>query len=175
MSENKKNSIDIKLLDNTFSVKVDNNEDYIRKIEKFVNDELEKIKGNSSHVNRIDIAVLCCMNITEMYFDEQKKLEQERNRILEIEEEKQDLVRRLEDAKKEVERVRDEKKDIIDEGESLRQEITDKNELLNQYREHVKQAKDEIEASRKSILEYQNKLLEMQIELDKSKNFLDKK
>ena len=63
-----------------------------------------------------------------------------------------------------------EKKEILKDLQACQRQLEEKNELLNQYREHLKQAKEESESNRKSILNLQNKLFESQIELSKSKD-----
>lgn len=166
---NDKKSIEIKMLDNVFNVKVDGNEDYIREISNFVNSELGKLDNGNPHVNKIHIALLGCMNITDLLF-------QARDDVHAAEEKAEKNVEALEILGDEVEglkatiaRMKEEKLGIDQEKEVLRKEIEDKNELLNQYREHLKQAKVESETNRKSILSLQNKLFESQIELSKSK------
>lgn len=156
------------MLDNVFSVKVNGNEDYIRDIAAFVNNELMSIQDKNPYINKIHIALLGCMNITECFFQSKKIITDCEEKTQAAMDSKTDILQKIQEVKSQVNQLEKEKQLIIEEKEKLHQEIEDKNELLNQYREHLKQAKMESESNRKSILELQNKLFESQIELSKS-------
>ena len=167
MSEENK-AIELRILENNFTVKAGESEEYIREIAAFVNDELTKVKDRNPFTNHIRIAILGCMNITEMLFDAKKdvliaerKQESEANNV--------NLVREdLTKAQAEIAELKKNKLALVEEKEALQKEIDEKDELLNQYREHLKQAKAESENSRKAILDLQNQLFESQIELVKA-------
>ena len=167
MPEEKK-VVELRILENDFSVKAGESEDYIREIATFVNDELTKVKERNPFTNHIRIAILGCMNITELLFEAKKdviiaerKQEEEANNINLVKEE-------LKTAGEEINELKESKLQLVEEKEQLQKEIEEKNELLNQYREHLKQAKIESESNRKAILDLQNQLLESQIELVKA-------
>lgn len=168
MSENKK-TIELKLLGNAFSVIADNNEDYIREISSFVNNQLNTILEKNPHTNRMQIAILGCMNIAEMLFDAKREaVEAERAQHEEVK--KTDAIaEKLQNAQNEINRLGDIIATFEQEKSQLNAEIAEKEELLNQYREHLKEAKQESESNRKSILGLQNQLFESQIELSKAK------
>ena len=167
MPEEKKD-VELRILENDFSVKAGESEDYIREIATFVNDELTKVKERNPFTNHIRIAILGCMNITELLFEAKKdviiaerKQEEEANNINLVKEE-------LKTAGEEINELKESKLQLVEEKEQLQKEIEEKNELLNQYREHLKQAKIESESNRKAILDLQNQLFESQIELVKA-------
>ncbi|WP_243281541.1 cell division protein ZapA [Eubacterium maltosivorans] len=167
MPEEKK-VVELRILENDFSVKAGESEDYIREIATFVNDELTKVKERNPFTNHIRIAILGCMNITELLFEAKKdviiaerKQEEEANNINLVKEE-------LKTAGEEINELKESKLQLVEEKEQLQKEIEEKNELLNQYREHLKQAKIESESNRKAILDLQNQLFESQIELVKA-------
>lgn len=167
MPEEKK-VVELRILENDFSVKAGESEDYIREIATFVNDELTKVKERNPFTNHIRIAILGCMNITELLFEAKKdviiaerKQEEEANNINLVKEE-------LKTAGEEINDLKESKLQLVEEKEQLQKEIEEKNELLNQYREHLKQAKIESESNRKAILDLQNQLFESQIELVKA-------
>ena len=167
MPEEKK-VVELRILENDFSVKAGESEDYIREIATFVNDELTKVKERNPFTNHIRIAILGCMNITELLFEAKKdviiaerKQEEEANNINLVKEE-------LKTAGEEINELKESKLQLVEEKEQLQKEIEEKNELRNQYREHLKQAKIESESNRKAILDLQNQLFESQIELVKA-------
>lgn len=167
MPEEKK-VVELRILENDFSVKAGESEDYIREIATFVNDELTRVKERNPFTNHIRIAILGCMNITELLFEAKKdvliaerKQEEEANNINLVKEE-------LKTAGEEINELKESKLQLVEEKEQLQKEIEEKNELLNQYREHLKQAKIESESNRKAILDLQNQLFESQIELVKA-------
>ena len=167
MPEEKK-VVELRIVENDFSVKAGESEDYIREIATFVNDELTKVKERNPFTNHIRIAILGCMNITELLFEAKKdviiaerKQEEEANNINLVKEE-------LKTAGEEINELKESKLQLVEEKEQLQKEIEEKNELLNQYREHLKQAKIESESNRKAILDLQNQLFESQIELVKA-------
>lgn len=167
MPEEKK-VVELRILENDFSVKAGESEDYIREIATFVNDELTKVKERNPFTNHIRIAILGCMNITELLFEAKKdviiaerKQEEEANNINLVKDE-------LKTAGEEINELKESKLQLVEEKEQLQKEIEEKNELLNQYREHLKQAKIESESNRKAILDLQNQLFESQIELVKA-------
>ena len=167
MHEEKK-VVELRILEKDFSVKAGESEDYIREIATFVNDELTRVKERNPFTNHIRIAILGCMNITELLFEAKKdvliaerKQEEEANNINLVKEE-------LKTAGEEINELKESKLQLVEEKEQLQKEIEEKNELLNQYREHLKQAKIESESNRKAILDLQNQLFESQIELVKA-------
>ena len=167
MPEEKK-VVELRILENDFSVKAGESEDYIREIATFVNDELTRVKERNPFTNHIRIAILGCMNITELLFEAKKdvliaerKQEEEAHNINLVKEE-------LKTAGEEIYELKESKLQLVEEKEQLQKEIEEKNELLNQYREHLKQAKIESESNRKAILDLQNQLFESQIELVKA-------
>lgn len=156
--------IELRILETDFKLKVNNNEDHIKLIAGYVNDELNKVKDANPFTNHIRIAVIGCMNIAEKYIELQGELETIHSIREELEAQKQILENEKE------------KISIVDEEKQLLQNTLDeKEELLNQYREHLRQGKLESEANRKTILELQNQLFESQIELVKvNKNHIEK-
>lgn len=167
MPEEKK-VVELRILENDFSVKAGESEDYIREIATFVNDELTKVKERNPFTNHIRIAILGCMNVTELLFEAKKdvitaerKLETEASNINLIKDD-------LKASSETINELKESKLQLVEEKEQILKEIEEKNELLNQYREHLKQAKLESESNRKAILDLQNQLFESQIELVKA-------
>ena len=162
-------SLSLNILGNVINVKINNdNQEDIKRIADYVNDEIESINQKSPFGNRMHIAIIACMNITEKLFDAQAEIETLKEEIRQFELDKEDLGSDIKKTEAQVMSVEQEKNELNKEKEALIQELNDKNDLLNQYREHLKQAKNENDANRKSILELQNKLFETQIELSKS-------
>ena len=167
---NHKESIEINLLGNTFSVLAGEDEGYIREISTFVNSQLKEISEKNPHTNPIRIALLGCMNIAELLF-------QSKENMLDIEKKQRDeskYMESMEDRLQSSQSVTDSLKEDIanleNEKKSFEKILNEKEDLLNQYREHLKQAKLESESNRKSILDLQNQLFESQIELSKIKD-----
>lgn len=67
--------IQLHLLDTDIQVRAEKDQDRIRQIEKFVQEELGKIKSKNQFANHIHIALLGCLNIAENLFDLTKQLE----------------------------------------------------------------------------------------------------
>lgn len=172
MSDN--SSLSINILGNVINVKInDDNQEDIKCIAEYVNNEMEDINQKSPFGNRMHIAIIGCMNITEKLFAVQAENDALKEEIRQFELDKEDLGSDIKKTEAQVMSVEQEKNELIKEKEALLQELNDKNDLLNQYREHLKQAKNENDANRKSILELQNKLFETQIELSKSQDSQD--
>ena len=166
---NPNKSIELRLLNNTFSVVAGENEAYIREISSFVNNQLNDILDKNPHTNPIRISLLGCMNIAEMLFEtkreavEIEKKQREESKHMDV------MAEKLQGTQNEVNTLKDTISDLEKDEKALNHVIAEKEELLNQYREHLKQAKQESESNRKSILELQNQLFESQIELSKAK------
>lgn len=170
MPEEKK-VIELRILDNDFTVRGSESETYIKEIAAFVDDELNKVKERSPFTNHIRIALLGCMNITEMLFDAKKEVVTAEEKQDEEKLKAQEIKVEVDKANDEINLLKQDKLELVEKKEELEKELEEKNELLNQYREHLKQAKAESEESRKQILNLQNQLFENQIELVKaSKN-----
>ena len=167
-------SLSLNILGNVVNVKINKDEqDNIKRIAEYVNDEMENINQKSPFGNRMHIAIIGCMNIAEKLFAAQAENEALKEEMRQFELEKEDLGSDIKKTEAQVMNVEQEKAELIKEKDALIQELNDKNDLLNQYREHLKQAKNENDANRKSILELQNKLFETQIELSKSQENID--
>lgn len=163
-----KRVIELRILDNDFAVKAGESEEYIREIADFANNELKKVKERNPFTNSIRIAILGCMNITEMLFDAKKDVLIAEQKEEEAKKANTVIQDDLNAARKDIDVLKEEKLVLIEEKEQLQKEIEEKDELLNQYREHLKQAKTESETNRKAILDLQNQLFESQIELVKA-------
>ena len=167
-------SLSLNILGNVVNVKINKDEqDNIKRIAEYVNDEMENINQKSPFGNRMHIAIIGCMNIAEKLFAAQAENEALKEEMRQFELDKEDLGSDIKKTEAQVMNVEQEKTELIKEKDALIQELNDKNDLLNQYREHLKQAKNENDANRKSILELQNKLFETQIELSKSQENID--
>lgn len=167
-------SLALNILGNVVNVKINKDEqDNIKRIAEYVNDEMENINQKSPFGNRMHIAIIGCMNIAEKLFAAQAENEALKEEMRQFELDKEDLGSDIKKTEAQVMNVEQEKTELIKEKDALIQELNDKNDLLNQYREHLKQAKNENDANRKSILELQNKLFETQIELSKSQENID--
>lgn len=167
-------SLSLNILGNVVNVKINKDEqDNIKRIAEYVNDEMENINQKSPFGNRMHIAIIGCMNIAEKLFAAQAENEALKEEMRQFELDKEDLGSDIKKTEAQVMNVEQEKTELIKEKDALIQELNDKNDLLNQYREHLKQAKKENDANRKSILELQNKLFETQIELSKSQENID--
>lgn len=167
--------IELRILDTDFILKVKDNEEQIKLVSDYVNSELERLKTANPFTNHIRIAMLGCMNITEKFFNVQEEAKNsEQAKFKEIGQitlvkEELDASTTLLAAEKAKNLI------LVEEKEILKSEIDEKNDLLNQYREHLRQSKIESETSRKTILDLQNQLFESQIELVKStKNHIEK-
>ncbi|KNZ40991.1 cell division protein ZapA [Acetobacterium bakii] len=167
--------IELRILDTDFSLKAKNNEEQIKLVSDYVNRELESVKAANPFTNHIRIAILGCMNIAEKLLTAQEEAKnselakiKEIGEISIVKEEMHTLDTLLEKEK-------DKNVVLAEEKELIQSEIDEKDELLNQYREHLRQSKIESEANRKTILELQNQLFESQIELVKvNKNHIEK-
>ncbi|MBR0384009.1 MAG: cell division protein ZapA [Eubacteriaceae bacterium] len=167
-------SLSLNILGNVVNVKINKDEqENIKRIAEYVNDEMENINQKSPFGNRMHIAIIGCMNIAEKLFAAQAENEALKEEMRQFELDKEDLGSDIKKTEAQVMNVEQEKTELIKEKDALIQELNDKNDLLNQYREHLKQAKNENDANRKSILELQNKLFETQIELSKSQENID--
>ena len=167
-------SLSLNILGNVVNVKINKDEqDNIKRIAEYVNDEMENINQKSPFGNRMHIAIIGCMNIAEKLFAAQAENEALKEEMRQFELDKEDLGSDIKKTEAQVMNVEQEKTELIKEKDALIQELNDKNDLLNQDREHLKQAKNENDANRKSILELQNKLFETQIELSKSQENID--
>ncbi|EFV02346.1 cell division protein ZapA [Pseudoramibacter alactolyticus ATCC 23263] len=167
---NDKKSIELTIMGTPLPVKVDGNEDYIRGLADFVNQELQEIQNSNPHINRIQLMLIGCMNISEKYFQAQRDIAEMKDRLSQAKKEQSAINEHLANEKEQSNQLEQEKKEILKDLQACQRQLEEKNELLNQYREHLKQAKEESESNRKSILNLQNKLFESQIELSKSKD-----
>jgi len=167
--------IELRILDTEFTLKAKDNEEQIKLISTYVNNELESVRAANPFTNHIRVAILGCMNITEKLFAAQEDAKMsEQEKIKEIG--AINLIKEeLSAANSLFEKEKVKTIILADEKALLQAEIDEQNELLNQYREHLRQSKVESETNRKTILELQNQLFESQIELVKvNKNHIEK-
>lgn len=167
MSE-QKNTTELKIFGINFHVKTGDNIEEVLAIADYVDKELNEVKEKNPYINNMHISILGAMNIAERLEQAQAKVDV----VKAAEEEAKSKISELEGIivgkNREIQNLQDEKLAVINEKEALNQQLDDKEELLNQYRDHLKQSKTESENDRKTILDLQNQLFECQIELVKA-------
>lgn len=160
--------MELRILDTEFNLKAKGNEEHIKHVSDYVNNELERVKAANPFTNHIRIAILGCMNITERLFNAEEEVrtseESKAKELGEITLVKQEL----ESTKTVLNEEKTKFQTLAEEKELMQKELDEKNDLLSQYREHLRQSKLESETTRKTILDLQNQLFESQIELVKA-------
>jgi cell division protein ZapA len=170
MSQNTKKSIEVNIAGTILQVKNDDNEIEIEKAVTLANNELEKIRKNNPSINRIYLMVMGCMNLADMYLQSENDNQSLREEIQDLSDNNHSHEIVVEKKDAEIEALKNKIDNLFDTQNKLKKQLNEKNDLLNQYRDHIKQIKEENEANRKNILNLQNKLFESQIELNKTQN-----
>ena len=172
---NGRKSLELKILNNTFTVVTDGNEEDLQKIADFVNVELNAILEKSPNTNAIRIALLGCMNIAEKLSDAYKVIEAMKLDQNDNDQKIRELSQELNNAKDEIGTLNYTIEQKENEKIVALETIEKKNDLLNQFRERIKVTKHETESNRQSFLELQNRFFESQLELSKVKNTSEEK
>jgi cell division protein ZapA len=170
MSQNIKKSIEVNIAGTILQVKNDDNEAEIEKAVTLANNELEKIRQNNPSINRIYLMVMGCMNLADMYLQSENDNQSLKEEIQDLSDNNHSHEIVVEKKDAEIEALKNKIDNLFDTQNKLKKQLNEKNDLLNQYRDHIKQIKEENEANRKNILDLQNKLFESQIELNKTQN-----
>ncbi|MCH4072855.1 cell division protein ZapA [Pseudoramibacter sp.] len=170
MSQNIKKSIEVNIAGTILQVKNDDNEAEIEKAVTLANNELEKIRQNNPNINRIYLMVMGCMNLADMYLQSENDNQSLKEEIQDLSDNNHSHEIVVEKKDAEIEALKNKIDNLFDTQNKLKKQLNEKNDLLNQYRDHIKQIKEENEANRKNILDLQNKLFESQIELNKTQN-----
>jgi len=69
-----KKDINIQILGQTYTIKTSADEKYIKKLEKYVENQIEELKGSGfdSKTQHLKIAILTCINIADDLFQEKE-------------------------------------------------------------------------------------------------------
>ena len=69
-----KKDINIKILGQTYTIKTSADEKYIKKLEKYIENQIEELKGFGfdSKTQHLKIAILTCINIADELFQEKE-------------------------------------------------------------------------------------------------------
>jgi cell division protein ZapA len=88
----KERLVEIKVFGQTYTVKTDAEEDYIREVAKYVNEKMEEILKKTKSVSTLNVAILTALNIADDLLREKEK----RTALLrEIETKSRDLVEKI--------------------------------------------------------------------------------
>ena len=110
---NDKKSIELTIMGTPLPVKVDGNEDYIRGLADFVNQELQEIQNSNPHINRIQLMLIGCMNISEKYFQAQRDIAEMKDRLSQAKKEQSAINEHLANEKEQSNQLEQEKKEIL--------------------------------------------------------------
>jgi cell division protein ZapA (FtsZ GTPase activity inhibitor) len=84
----KENIVEIRVLGQKLVVKSDEEEEYIREVEDYLNAKIEEIKENTKAVSSLNLALLTALNVTGEYIRARKMLES-------VEAKSEELVQRI--------------------------------------------------------------------------------
>jgi len=84
--------VEIKVFGQTYTVKTDAEEDYIREVAKYVNEKMEEVLKKTKSVSTLNVAILTALNIADDLLREKEK----RTTLLrEVETKSRDLVEKI--------------------------------------------------------------------------------
>ncbi len=79
-----KNTVKINLLGSSFTIKVDDEPEYVNKIVAYADERIKKIQSTITNENPLRISLLACIFIIDELFKERDFSERERKRIADI-------------------------------------------------------------------------------------------
>jgi cell division protein ZapA len=88
----KENSVEIKVLGQTYTVKTDAEESHIQDVVRYVNEKIDEILKKTRTVSSLNVAVLAALNIAD---DLLKEREKRRALLQEVEVKSRDLVEKI--------------------------------------------------------------------------------
>ena len=88
----KERLVEIKVFGQTYTVKTDAEEDYIREVANYVNEKMEEVLKKTKSVSTLNVAILTALNIADDLLKEKEK----RTALLrEVEAKSRDLVEKI--------------------------------------------------------------------------------
>lgn len=160
-----KKTIDLRILNSSFSV-IATDEKNVKEIAAFVNDNLNEILKRNPYSNHMQISLLGCLNIAEMYFDEKKKIQEKENELFKEIKKTEEIAEHLEIVKSKIDELNERISSYDVKVKALEDTISEKEDLLNQYRDQLQQAKVDSESNRHSLLDLQSQLFESQMQME---------
>jgi cell division protein ZapA len=88
----KERLVEIKVFGQTYTVKTDAEEDYIKEVAKYVNEKMEEVLKKTKTVSTLNVAILTALNIAD---DLIKEKEKRTALVREIEAKSKDLVEKI--------------------------------------------------------------------------------
>ena len=89
----KERYVEIKVFGQTYTVKTDEEEDYIRKVAQYVNEKMEEVLRKTRSVSTLNVAILTALNIADDLLRERDKREA---LVREVEVKSKNLVEQIE-------------------------------------------------------------------------------
>ncbi len=84
----KDNIVEIRILGQKLVVKSDENKDYIKDVEDYLNGKIDEIKESTKAVSTLDLALLTALNVTGEYLRTRQTLEK-------VEKKSEELIQRI--------------------------------------------------------------------------------
>jgi cell division protein ZapA (FtsZ GTPase activity inhibitor) len=84
----KDNIVEIRILGQKLIVKSDENKDYIKEVEDYLNGKIDEIKESTKAVSTLDLALLTALNVTGEYIRTRLTLEK-------VEKKSEELIQRI--------------------------------------------------------------------------------
>jgi cell division protein ZapA len=69
----RENSVEVKVLGQTFSVKTDSDEAHVQEVAQYVNEKMEEILKKTRTVSSLNVAILTALNIADDFLKEREK------------------------------------------------------------------------------------------------------
>jgi cell division protein ZapA len=88
----KERLVEIKVFGQTYTVKTDAEEDYIREVAKYVNEKMEEILKKTKSVSTLNVAILTALNVADDLLREKEK---RTTLVREVEAKSRDLVEKI--------------------------------------------------------------------------------
>jgi cell division protein ZapA (FtsZ GTPase activity inhibitor) len=76
--------LEMEILGQKIAVKSDENEEYIKAVESYLNNKVVEVKSNSKAVSTLDLALLAALNVTGELIKTKETLETQEKRFVEL-------------------------------------------------------------------------------------------
>ena len=170
MTETRK--VDIVIDGRNFTVVGTKDEEYIRKVARYVDEKVRELANKNDKLSQTMSATLAALNIADEYHMVKKKLEELENQVRDPMKKHENLILELEKAKITIESLESEcgryKDNLI--KSKLDNDSSEKN--IREYEEDLEMKEKEVLDSQKTIKSLQDKIFENQIELVETKKEL---
>ncbi|SHI00229.1 cell division protein ZapA [Clostridium grantii] len=186
------NVVTVKINGKEYNLKGEEKTEYLHSVASYVDQKIKKIMEFNSILSTTEAAVLTTLNVTDELFKIEKSNEALESKVNDINISYKELQNQFEDLKKYIlslenynaelqvkldaneaskllKRGEEENKQLSDQLDLIKNRVTEETLLKTNFQKENKELKFQLQSSKYKIMDLQNKLIEYQIDLAKTK------